>query len=328
MRPRLNLALGALLGVALTLGALGLRGPLGHEGLSDGESRDIALFAAASPAVVFITNIALYKRPFQLDPDALPQGAGTGLIWDERGHIVTNFHVIAHADALRVTLADQRDVPAKIIGVAPNQDLAVLKIDLTDLPPPLRVGRSDDLQVGQHVLAIGNPFGLDRSLTTGVVSALDRSIQAMSGRMIQGVIQTDASINPGNSGGPLLDSAGRLIGVNTAIKSPSGASAGIGFAVPVDTLKRVIPQLIKHGRLTRPQLGVRAAHAAISRRIGLEGVLLLEVTPGGLADQLGLKGTRRGRSGRLILGDVLLALNGVPLRNGEDLIAALEGHVP
>ncbi|HQY89734.1 MAG TPA: trypsin-like peptidase domain-containing protein, partial [Tepidisphaeraceae bacterium] len=222
-----------------------LRGPLAGD-----ELRTIELFKTASPSVVFITTRREQVNPFTQNVNEVPAGTGSGFVWDDQGHIVTNFHVIRGSSSFVVTLSDQSSYEAKFIGAAPTNDLAVLKIDApVEKLTPLLLGSSHDLQVGQSVFAIGNPFGLDSTLTIGIVSALGRSIQSPAGVTIEEVIQTDAAINPGNSGGPLMDSAGRLVGVNTAIASPSGASAGIGFAVPVDTVNRVVPQLISSGRV-------------------------------------------------------------------------------
>lgn len=291
------------------------------------EEAVITLFSRVSPSVVSVTTLAMRQAYGTLDANAIPRGTGSGFVWDEQGHVVTNYHVVAEADALRVTLEDQSTWPARVVGAAPEVDLAVLHVEAgRGALPPIAVGSSHDLRVGQRVLAIGNPFGLDHSLTTGVVSALDRTIRSLSGREIQGVIQTDASINPGNSGGPLLDSAGRLVGVNTAIRSPSGASAGIGFAVPVDTVTRVVPQLIEYGRLVRPRLGVQIAHDAMNRRLGVSGLLLLSVEPGGAAARAGLRGTGRDAQGRVVLGDVLVRVAGTRLRVADDLLRALEQH--
>ena len=227
--------------------------------LFSGEKSTIALFRQASPAVVNITAIGVQRDLFTLNLYQIPQGTGSGFVWDTRGNIITNFHVIQNADTAQVTLADQSNWKARVVGVAPDKDLAVLRIDApANRLPPIPLGTSKDLQVGQSVFAIGNPFGLDQTLTTGVISALNREIESVTRRPIQGVIQSDAAINPGNSGGPLLDSAGRLIGVNTAIYSPSGASAGIGFAIPVDTVNRIVPELIRSGKVTRPGLGVKS----------------------------------------------------------------------
>jgi len=227
--------------------------------LAADEQATIALFKQASPSVVYITTLARRLVGY-FDVTEVPQGTGSGFLWDGSGHVVTNFHVIQGASAARVTLHDGSEWTATLVGASPDHDLAVLRIAAPrQRLAPILVGRSGDLQVGQRVFAIGNPFGLDFTLTTGIVSALGRSIPSLTGRKIEDVIQTDAAINPGNSGGPLLDSAGRLVGVNTQIASPSGASAGIGFAVPVDTVNRVVPQLIAHGKLARPWLGIAAA---------------------------------------------------------------------
>jgi S1-C subfamily serine protease len=295
--------------------------------LAADERATIELFRQASPAVVYITSLALKRDIFSLNLFELPQGTGSGFVWDQDGHIITNFHVIQGASGARVTLADQSVWDAQLVGTAPDQDVAVLYINAPrDLLQPIVVGASDDLQVGQKVFAIGNPFGLDQTLTTGIISALGREINAVTGRTISGVIQTDAAINPGNSGGPLLDSAGRLIGVNTAIFSPSGSSAGIGFAVPVDTINRVVPQLIRHGRIIRPGLGVRIADDTASRRFGLQGVLIIQVEKGSAADAAGLQGTKRDTDGRLILGDVIVAINSQPIATSDDLMNALEKY--
>ena len=220
--------------------------------LAADEEATIALFRRASPAVAYITSVALRRDLFTLNVFEIPQGSGSGFVWDASGHVVTNYHVVASAGATRVTLADRSSWDAELVGAAPEKDLAVLRIDAPhDRLQPLAIGSSADLLVGQKVFAIGNPFGLDRTLTTGVISALGREIVSPARLTIRDVIQTDAAINPGNSGGPLLDSAGRLIGVNTAIYSPSGAFAGIGFAIPADTVGWVVPELIAHGRIER-----------------------------------------------------------------------------
>jgi S1-C subfamily serine protease len=247
-------------------------------------------------------------------------------VWDAKGHIVTNFHVIAGGNAARVTLSDGSVWSASLVGEAPDKDVAVLHIDApTDKLPPLPIGSSEDLAVGQMVFAIGNPFGLDHTLSTGVISGLDREIKAMTGRPIQGVVQTDAAINPGNSGGPLLDSSGRLIGMNTAIFSPSGASAGIGFAVPVDTINRVVTQLIAYGKLVRPGLGIQIAEAELASRMRVDGVLVLGVVAGSPADQAGLQPTRRhSLTGAIELGDVIVALDGEPVHRPVDLFRILD----
>jgi S1-C subfamily serine protease len=295
--------------------------------LADDEKTNIAVFQQASPSVVYITTLAIQRDRFTLNLLEIPQGTGSGFIWDSEGHVITNFHVIQNASAAKVTLADQSTWDARLVGVAPDQDLAVLSINAPqNRLKPLPIGRSTGLQVGQNVFAIGNPFGLDQTLTTGIISALGREIKAVSGRTITDVIQTDAAINPGNSGGPLLDSAGRLIGVNTAIYSPSGSSAGIGFAVPVDTVNRVVPQLIRHGRVIRPGLGGRFANDATAQRMGINGVLTVEVTKGSAAAAAGLKGMRRDRQGDLILGDIIVGIDDEPVGSLDDLMRILDQH--
>jgi S1-C subfamily serine protease len=293
--------------------------------LAADEQATISLFRLTSPSVVYITTVALRRDFFNLNLFEIPQGSGSGFIWDQDGHIITNYHVIQGASSAKVTLADQSVWDAELVGVDPSQDLAVLAIKAPQHQlKPLAIGTSDDLQVGQNVFAIGNPFGLDQTLTTGIISALGREIKAENGRTITGVIQTDAAINPGNSGGPLLDSAGRLIGVNTAIYSPSGSSAGIGFAVPVDTVNRVVPQLIRYGRVIRPGLGIRIADDATARRMNLPGVLIIQNEAGGAAEAAGLQGTRWDAQGRLILGDIIVGLASTPVRTADDLLNALE----
>jgi S1-C subfamily serine protease len=296
------------------------RGPLTADELSITE-----LFESASPSVVYITSIKVQRDFFRMRAMEVPRGTGSGFLWDDRGHIVTNYHVIQGATRAEVTLADQSTWPAELVGFAPEKDLAVLRIDAPkEQLPPLSLGTSADLKVGQTVLAIGNPFGFDQTLTTGIISALGREIQSANGIPIRDVIQTDAAINPGNSGGPLLDSAGRLIGVNTAIVSTSGSYAGIGFAIPVDTVNWVVADLIEFGQVQRPSLGLELASDSISRRFGLEGPLILDVERGSPADRAGLRPTTRDRSGRIRLGDVVIALNGERIRRTGDLGLILE----
>ena len=290
------------------------------EGLTAEERRDIEVFRRARPSVVYITSLALRRNLFSFDVQQIPQGTGSGFVWDRRGHIVTNFHVIQEGDAFSVTLADQSEWEAKVAGVAPEKDLAVLRINApADRMVPLTLGISRALLVGQRVLAVGNPFGLDHSLTVGVVSALGRELQSPNGRRIRDVIQTDAAINPGNSGGPLLDSAGRLIGVNAAIYSPSGASAGIGFAVPVDTVSRLIPQLIERGRAVEAGIGATFIPESYNDQLGIRGVAIAEVVPGGPAARAGLVGVQVTRARRLVLGDRIVAVDGKPVRSEDDV---------
>jgi S1-C subfamily serine protease len=291
------------------------------------EKSTITLFRQASPSVVNITAIGVERDLFTLNLYQIPQGTGSGFVWDTNGDIITNFHVIQQADGAQVTLADQSNWKARIVGVAPDKDIAVLRIDAPgNRLRPIPIGTSKDLQVGQSVFAIGNPFGLDQTLTTGVISALNREIESVTRRPIQGVIQSDAAINPGNSGGPLLDSAGRLIGVNTAIYSPSGTSAGIGFAIPVDIVNRIVPELIRSGKVTRPGLGIQIADEQIAERLGVTGVLVVDVTRGSAAAKAGIQPTRRDREGRLRLGDVITGIDGQKIESSNDLYLILEKY--
>jgi len=305
--------------------AVAPRGPLTAE-----EQNNIAVFKGASPSVVNITALGLERDFFSARTHQVPQGTGTGFVWDDRGHIVTNYHVIQGANGARVTLSDQSSHKAQLVGVFPDRDLAVLKIDAPRAKlPPIAIGTSKDLLVGQRVYAIGNPFGLDQTLTVGIVSALDREIESVTRRSIRGAIQTDAAINPGNSGGPLLDSAGRMIGVNTAIYSPSGASAGIGFAIPVDEVNRIVPRLIRDGRMVRPSLGVTSGPEGMGRTLGLpKGLPLVRVAPGGPAAKAGLVPFQRGAEGGIVQGDVVQAVNGEEVSDLDDMLTALERFQP
>ena len=294
--------------------------------LAGDEQNTIDIFRSAAPSVVYITSIAVRRNLFSLNVYEIPQGTGSGFIWDRQGRIVTNFHVISDASRLEVTLADHSTWKASLVGAAPDRDLAVLQITApASKLQPIAVGESNNLLVGQKVFAIGNPFGLDQTLTTGIVSALGREITAVTGRTIHDVIQTDAAINPGNSGGPLLDSAGRLIGVNTAIYSPSGASSGIGFAVPVGEVNRVVPQIISKGKVLRPGLGLTLANRSLTRDLGLEGVLVLKVVSGSAAEQAGLRGTSQVGDG-LVLGDIILAVNGRKVTDYDSLRDEIERY--
>ena len=296
---------------------------------TEDEANTTEIFARASPSVVFVTNTALSRSIFSLDMQEIPRGSGSGFVWDRSGLIVTNFHVIAGAHRLIVTLHDRRQYDAQVVGIAPEKDLAVLRLeeppdDLAALP----LGDSSELSVGRKVLAIGNPFGLDTTLTTGIVSALGREIPAPNNRRIRGVIQTDAAINPGNSGGPLLNSLGQLVGVNTAIYSPSGASAGIGFAIPVNTVKDVVPQLISYGRILRPMIGVELASDRWVQRYRIDGVPIVHVYPGLPADRAGMLGARRTSRYEVELGDVITHIDDQEIRNNDDYLAALEKYQP
>jgi S1-C subfamily serine protease len=319
----------------LTLPAQGRGAPPGREVAPRGplladEQATIDLFRRTSPSVVHITTLAAQRDFFSLNVEQVPRGTGTGFVWDRQGHVVTNFHVIQGGSGARVTLADQSSYDARLVGVFPDRDLAVLRIDApADKLPPIPLGSSRDLQVGQRVYAIGNPFGLDQTLTTGIVSALNREIESFNSRTIRGVVQTDAAINPGNSGGPLLDSAGRLVGVNTQIASPSGASAGIGFAIPVDEVNRIVPRLIRDGRVVRPALGVTAAPAGFAQALRLpDGVAIVQLAPGGPAARAGLQPFRRARDGGVQMGDVVTAIDGEPVKTLDDILTLLEQRQP
>jgi S1-C subfamily serine protease len=294
--------------------------------LTAAEKSVTTLFEESTPSVVYITSVALRRDFFSFNVMEIPSGTGTGFVWDDRGNVVTNFHVIRDAARADVTLADGSTWEAKLVGYAREKDLAVLQIDAPrSRLMPIRIGTSSDLKVGQTVLAIGNPFGFDQTLTTGIVSALGREIESSDGVPIRDVIQTDAAINPGNSGGPLLDSAGRLIGVNTAIVSPSGGYAGVGFAIPVDTVNWVVPQLIAYGRVQRPTMGVDLASDHVARRAGIEGAVVTRVFEGSGADRAGIRPVYRDRRGRVVVGDVIVAVNEEPIRSGGELGLVLEG---
>ena len=296
--------------------------------LAADEKATIELFEKAKESVVFITTSQQVRDFWTRNIFTVPRGTGSGFIWDDRGHVVTNYHVVAGASEARVRLADGRDYKAALVGASRSHDLAVLLIGVGFKPPaPVPLGTSVDLKVGQKVFAIGNPFGLDWTLTTGIVSALDRSLAAENGATIEHLIQTDAAINPGNSGGPLLDSAGRLIGINTAIYSPSGASAGIGFAVPVDTVNRVVPELIARGKYIRPAIGIEVddgINRVAKKQLGVEGVLILKVAPGSAAASAGLEGARRAADGGLVPGDIITAVEGKAVDGVGKLFSRLD----
>ena len=309
--------------------ATNLNTPPTPPGLNEDELATIRLFENSAPSVAYITTSRIREDFWTRNVMEIPQGSGSGFVWDTEGHIITNYHVIQGADRAQVTLADQTTWDAKLVGKAPEKDLAVLKIDAPRKTlKPIPVGASNRLLVGQSVFAIGNPFGLDQTLTTGIISALGREIQSVSGIPIRGAIQTDAAINPGNSGGPLLNSSGQLIGVNTAIYSPSGASAGIGFSIPVDEVKWVVPELIAHGRIMRPSLGVELAADQTTARLGVKGALILDVIKGSAAEKSGLQSTYRDRQGRISLGDVIVAINSDKVESSKDMILILEKYKP
>lgn len=297
--------------------------------LTPQEEATISLFEQAAPSVCFITTTSLQQDFWTRNVMEIPRGTGSGFVWDRNGHIVTNYHVIEGADRAQVTLSDRSTLDAELVGAAPEKDLAVLRIKApAGKLRPIPIGTSDDLRVGQSVYAIGNPFGLDQTLTTGIVSALGREIQSSNGVPIRDVIQTDAAINPGNSGGPLLDSGGRLIGVNTAIYSPSGASAGIGFSIPVDVVRWVIPELIEFGKIKRPSLGVELASPSIITRYQLAGPLVIDVVTGSSAERAGIRPTLRDRYGRIRLGDIITAIDDNPIKTNADIILVLEKYQP
>lgn len=281
------------------------------------------LFSLSSPSVVYITTSS-YKQDFwSMDVYEVPSGSGSGFIWDDEGHIITNFHVINGASKAEITLSDRTSYPADLVGYSKEKDIAVLKIKAPKSKlKPIRTGKSTNLRVGQFVMAIGNPFGLDYTLTTGVISALNREIQSQSGVPIRDIIQTDAAINPGNSGGPLLNSSGELIGVNTAIYSPSGGSAGIGFAIPVDIVNWVVSDIMKYGEVKRAGMGISTVRDYNARAFGVEkGVAIYTIHPGSAAAKAGLKGATRNN-----LGDIILEINGDVIKDNADLILTLEKY--
>jgi S1-C subfamily serine protease len=298
--------------------------------LASFEKTTIGLYRAASPSVVHVAKSAIVRGRLSLNILEVPRGSGSGFVWSADGYVVTNEHVVRGGQRFRVTFGDQTRT-AKLVGTDPNHDIAVLKVAVgpADALTPLSVGSSADLVIGQAVFAIGNPFGLDRTLTTGVISGLGREIRADNRQLIRDVIQTDAAVNPGNSGGPLLDSAGRLIGMNTAIVSPTGASAGIGFAVPVDTVNRIVPRLIRGERPPRAGLGIRLLPQEVLSYYGLKGAGILAVTPGSPADRAGLAAwSQDERTGRVVPGDVIVGLGGKEVEDYLDLLDALSGRKP
>lgn len=351
LRVRQSLVVGGLMGLA-ALGGFQLnqvvatsRGDNHREAalaafneLDSEEQSNVNLFETTSPSVVFITtkNAVIRRGYSSMQLMEVPTGAGSGFFWDDQGHVVTNYHVIREADGATVTLNDGREYEASLVGAAPEYDLAVLKIQNDGAEfRPIQRGQDTHLRVGQKVFAIGNPFGFDNTLTTGIVSGLDRKIRSQSGLPIENVIQTDAAINPGNSGGPLLDSHGRLIGVNTAIYSPSGASAGVGFSVPVSAVSKVVPSLIERSEQGqpsidrsamqgRPRLGINMGPEALNQRFSVPGVIVLDVIQDSPADRAGLKPMYRDQDGDIQLGDVVVSLDGKTIESGSDLIRYLQ----
>ena len=324
MKPTVSAAAAALAAALVASAALAQRaepravsprGPLMPQ-----EQAVVRLFEAAAPSVAYITTRGIARRgPFHAE---VAQGAGSGFVWDEKGHVVTNHHVVAGAQQVQVQLDAGRTYEGQVVGTAPDYDLAVVRI-AQPVPglKPLAIGSSADLRIGQSVYAIGNPFGLTRTLTRGIVSALDRQLPTSHIREIAGAIQTDAAINPGNSGGPLLDSAGRLIGVTTAIRSPSGGSTGVGLAIPVDLVNRIVPQLIATGRAPQPGIGIVPFHPEIVARAGLFGVVIARVQPGSPAAQAGLMPFDE-RTGNV--GDVIVAVNGRAVKSLTAFLTELD----
>jgi S1-C subfamily serine protease len=320
---RLQQPTAAFSGDATTANIAGVADP----SVATDEQNNIEVFRAISPGVVSISTTRQPRSYF----DAGRRGGGTGSIIDEQGHILTNYHVIEGADQVTVSLGGDKTYPARIVGRDPDTDLAVIQVQgAREALKVVPMGDSDRLVVGQKVLAIGNPFGLDRTLTTGVISGLQRPIEARNGRIIEGAIQTDASINPGNSGGPLLDSQGRMIGINSQILSPDGGgSVGVGFAVPVNIAKRILPQLIREGRVVRPKLGVYSRAVSDLRGIRLpvnEGLLILQLDPNGSAAAAGLRGLSETDEGDLVIGDIITAIDGEKMTNQNDLYRVLDRH--
>ena len=329
--------LAALMVVALfavAVPAQAQQSPSESQGLSTEEQIVISVYKRASPGVVHITSTAI-AYDFFFNP--VPQrGTGSGLVVDDRGYILTNNHVVEEADSLEVTLTDKSKVPAKLVGRDPSNDLAVIRISVPkEKLFPLKLGNSDALQVGQMAIAIGNPFGLDRTVTRGVISSVGRTLRSENGRQIRGIIQTDAPINPGNSGGPLLNSRGEVIGINSAIYTPSGGSVGIGFAIPINTAKRLLPQLIAKGRVSHPWLGISGLditpEAAKTLKLQVaEGILVVQVSPRGPADRAGIKGSaRRARVGNTLVsvgGDIIVSVDGRKMSSVDEMTAFLDAE--
>jgi len=295
--------------------------------LTDDERNTIEIVKKAKNSVVFITNLQYVRDFFFSSDQPVARGTGSGFVWDDNGHIVTNFHVIEEGDKFMVSLPDHKQIEASLVGREPAKDIAVLKLTgrVTGLTP-VDAGMSANLEVGQKVIAIGNPFGFDHTVTTGIISALGRSMPGAGGITIRDMIQTDASINPGNSGGPLLDSNGRLIGMSTMIVSPSGASSGVGFAVPVDIIRKIVPQIITYGKVVRPGIGVSFVRDEYARRAGVEGAVILDVPSGSAAYDLGLRGLGRDRLGRLYIRDVITAIDSTKVKSYDDLYNALDKY--
>jgi S1-C subfamily serine protease len=321
-------------GTTGTTGAAPAATPAAVEPLTAGariedERNTISVFRAASPSTVYVTQTRVVVDDYAGTMEEVPAGSGSGFVWDAQGHVVTNYHVVEKAQSVLVTFQDQKTYPAKVVGVEPRKDIAVLKVEApAGVLVPTKIPKHVDLEVGQKTIAIGNPFGLDHTLTTGVISALGRQVQGIGNVTIRDMIQTDAAINPGNSGGPLLDSSGQLIGMNTMIYSRTGSSAGIGFAVPVSTVMRVVPQIIKNGKADQLGIGVNVDPLQqLERRFGIHGVVVRAVIPGSPAERSGLKGIQRTPQG-FVLGDVIVAIDEHPVENFDDLYSAVDAHKP
>lgn len=330
MRKTVTFLALALLLIPATSAAQSAADDLAGKNLQPDERNTITVFRKLSPSVVYVVNRGIQRDIFSGRASEVQRGAGSGFIWDASGHVVTNYHVVKGGSSISVFLNNE-EYKAKVLGAEPKRDIAVLKIQPKRGKrkfKAVRPGKYRDLIVGQKVLAIGSPFGFDRTLTTGVISALGREIVGIGGVTIPDMIQTDASINPGNSGGPLLDSSGRLIGMNTMIYSQSGSSAGIGFAVPINLIKRIVPQIIKTGRAVNAGLGVRIFSDEAARQVGFEGVLVRSVNRGSGAEKAGLRGTVQSRRGDILLGDIVVGINQKRVKNYDDLYNALDGFAP
>ncbi len=305
--------------------------PIDTSKLLENERNTIQVFQNVGDSVVNVSSIKIARGHWFFDPEPMeiPSGAGSGFVWDKKGHIVTNFHVIADSDQFNISFkGDKKQYKAKLVGAEPKKDIAVLKLE--ELPKkiiPINVGRSSNLLVGQKAMAIGNPFGLDHTITSGIISALGRKIKGIGGVKIHGMIQADTSINPGNSGGPLLDSSGKLIGMNTMIFSGSGTSAGVGFAVPVDTISAIVPQLIKYGKVKRPGLGIGILDDYHKNYFGIEnGIVIKYVNKKSPAGKAGLRGMGRDRYGKYYIGDIITKIDGKPINNFDDIYHVLEKY--
>ena len=328
MNKSLGLSITLVMGLALCVGASAQTAPTSPRKLTEDEQNTIEIVKKTRNSVVFITNMQYVQDFFYQSDQPVARGSGSGFVWDDKGRIVTNFHVIEDGVKFMVSLPNQKQIEAKLIGREPTKDIAVLQL-LEQVPDlqPIQIGTSRDLQVGQKVVAIGNPFGFDHTVTKGIVSALGRSMPGAGGVTIRDMIQTDASINPGNSGGPLLDSAGELVGMNTMIISPSGTSSGVGFAVPVDLIRKIIPQIIQFGKVTRPGIGgVSFVPDEYASRSGTAGAIIRDVPRDSQAYGLGLRGLTRDAFGRLYIRDVITAIDGTKVKSYDDFFGALDNY--